>query len=194
MECPFVEVLAAVGQGEHEDNLQYGGGDGKHVTVEGRKADSLECQRKVALNRCRRYVSDETDEVEAPHRAVFPCVDDVSESGRLFERRETLSRIVAEESLRLVSERGGSTDWKIAHVDHDDFLTFGVPWLSPEEAFGPCGRIWEIEIALSRKIRSAPQARNTNRAALTAKPMAKVRRPSSRKSQNHPDFPWTPRI
>lgn len=38
------KVLAALGQREHEDDLQRRGGDGKHVAVEGREADSLEGQ------------------------------------------------------------------------------------------------------------------------------------------------------
>ena len=125
---PLVEVFGGFGEGEHEDDLEDGGGDGQHVAVERAEADALEGQTEVALHGCGWDVGDEPEKVHAPHGVVAPGGFDVGPGGGFFEGGETFGRVVSEEA-----------------VDHDGFFAFRIPLARTEERFSVDDRLWEIE-------------------------------------------------
>lgn len=123
MERTLVEIFGTVCESQHSDNLDGSRWSGEKVTGQGTEvSDSLESKSEVGLDRSGGDISNETDEVQAPERLVSPSGLDIGPCRRLFEGSETLGGIVAENS-----------------VDHDDFLTFGVPGSSPEPGLGADG-------------------------------------------------------
>lgn len=102
VEGSLAEELAALGEDEHEDDLQDGGRDGEHVGVEGGEAEAFEREGQVCLDWALGDVGDQPDEVETPHGLVAPCVEHVSEVGAFVDVCETLGGVVAEEALFVV--------------------------------------------------------------------------------------------
>jgi len=108
------EMVATKSQREHENDLQHRRRDREHVAVEFGEPDTPQRQGKIALHRRRGNVCHQSDEVQSPHRLVFPGVDDVAECGWLFQGCDSLCWIVAQDS-----------------VDHDHLLAFRVPSSTP---------------------------------------------------------------
>jgi len=130
VESAFGEVIAAVRQRQHQDDLQHRRRNRQHVGVESRKADTLQSQGKVALHRRSRNVCHQADEVQSPHRLVTPGAEDVAECSRLLQGRNTLGGIVAQNS-----------------VDHDCLFVLSVPRAAPKNVLGACWRNGEVEPA-----------------------------------------------
>lgn len=97
----LVEVLAAVRERQHRDDLDGGRGGSQHVRGEGREAEVLECQGEVGLDGRRRDVGDEPNEVQAPDRLVGPSILDVLEGGRFPESGKTFRGVVSQDTLQL---------------------------------------------------------------------------------------------
>lgn len=113
------ETFAAPSQRQHEDDLKNGRWNRQHVAIENRKADASQRERKICLHWRGRNICHKADEIQAPHRLVSPSVLDVLPCGRIFQSRQTLCRIIAQDP-----------------IDHDDFLLLGVPWLAPQGTLG----------------------------------------------------------
>lgn len=190
VEGPLLEEIAALGQRQHEDDLQRGRGDGQHVCVEGGEAEPFEGQRQVRLHGGLRDIRDEADEVQPPHGLVAPGVEDVGHGGAVVDVGEAFGGVVAEEALHLLDgtrNRGNSE--RETYIDHDDFLALGVPGARVENALGVGGGGGEVEEALFRSAQPSSQIQRH-----TIKPIVKVINPSIRNNQNHPVWPRTPRI
>lgn len=110
VEGALVEVVAAVCQGQHRDDLERSGWDREHVGVKGRVAELAELICKVRLHRSGGNVGDEAHKVESPDRGVLPGVEDVLPLDRLLQCCSALCGIVAENA-----------------VDHYDLLALRVP-------------------------------------------------------------------
>lgn len=95
-------------------------------------------------------VRHEANEVHAPHRGVFPGIQNVAKSCRLFERCEAFCWIVAEDPLENLSFKTSSKLSGSTYIGHDNFFAFAVPWPAPENAFCMCWGVREIEVALSK--------------------------------------------
>nr|GFD59187.1 hypothetical protein [Tanacetum cinerariifolium] len=68
----LVEVVRAVRESQHGDDLQERRRNGQHVGVERGESEALERQRQIALDGRRGDVCNQADEVETPHSRVFP--------------------------------------------------------------------------------------------------------------------------
>lgn len=96
---PLVEVVAAVRQAQHGDDLEDGGRDRQDVGIKGRVSETLEREGQVGLHGCRGDVGHQPDEVETPHGLVFPCLADVFPGGGLLDGGEALGGVIAEDAL-----------------------------------------------------------------------------------------------
>lgn len=86
MECSFLKEVTAECEREHSDNLKSRGWDGQHVGVKTREPDAAKSKSQVSLNWRSGNVTNQSDEIQAPHRGVPERILDVFECCGLIDK------------------------------------------------------------------------------------------------------------
>jgi len=102
--------LGDVGQGEHGEHVEDGGGDDEEVGFEGAEAETFQCKGEVLRGGCFGDLEKEPDYVERPEVVVRHGFPEEFGGYRLAVVHPALGGVFADHT-----------------VDHDDFLAVGEP-------------------------------------------------------------------